>query len=215
MNKLHFSKSEAISFGWKKTKEHLGFFILLFVVVFGVSLFAAFLEEFLLIGVGVFGSMTGALITMGVNIIISMGFLNILLKIHDGKKAEIKDLFTCYTPFFSYLVASILYFMAVSLGLLLFIVPGIILMIKFWFFNYLIVDKNLGPVEALSKSYEITKGIKMNMFLFLAITGFIFFLGALAFFVGLLVAIPVASMAWVFVYRKLLSQMEESVAEVL
>lgn len=88
------------------------------------------------------------------------------------------------------------------------IVPGIILGIKFWFFDYFIMDKKVGPIEALKRSAELTSGVKWKLFLFfLALTG-INILGALLLLIGLFLTIPTTMMAAAFVYRKLLAQTE-------
>ena len=92
---------------------------------------------------------------------------------------------------------------AVIVGLILFIVPGIIIGIKLQFASYLVVDKNMGVVDALNKSSEMTKGIKMNLFLFGILLFLINVLGFLALIVGLLVTIPLSMVATAYVYRKL------------
>ena len=92
----------------------------------------------------------------------------------------------------------------VAVGLILLIIPGIYLAIKYQFFSFLIVDKNMGIMESFKKSEEMTQGVKMNLLLFsLALAG-INILGALVFLVGLIVTIPTTVMATVYVYRKLL-----------
>lgn len=108
------------------------------------------------------------------------------------------------TCFFKYLGALILYSLIVVVGTILFIVPGIIWGIKFRFFSYFIVeDENCGIIESLERSAQITQESKWNLFLFNIILGFIGLLGFLAFFVGILLAMPVTVMATVFVYYKL------------
>jgi uncharacterized membrane protein len=88
-------------------------------------------------------------------------------------------------------------------GLILLIVPGIYLGLKYQFFSYLIVDKELGVLDSLKESSQITQGVKWQLFGFsLALIG-INILGALAFGIGLLVTIPLTVVAHVFVYRKL------------
>jgi len=96
-------------------------------------------------------------------------------------------------------------------GTILLIVPGVIWAVKFQFFSYFIIDKGLGPIEALKKSSAITKGVKWNLLGFDLLIGGIALLGVLALLIGLLAAIPTAMIAMAFVYRKLLAQTEGGV----
>ena len=99
--------------------------------------------------------------------------------------------------------ASILYFLAIVAGLVLLIIPGIIAAIAFGFFQYVVVDKGVGPIESLKQSRTITRGARMKILLF-ALTSFgVTVLGFLFFIVGLLVAIPVTTLAGAWVYRQL------------
>ncbi len=56
-------------------------------------------------------------------------------------------------------------FLAIVFGLLWMIIPGIVLMLAWGQASYLIVDKNLDPMEALKTSYKITYGKKWTIFL--------------------------------------------------
>lgn len=188
-----FSKREAISFGWNVTKNNLGFFILLLILVFVISVASAVLN---------------AVISIIVEMLITIGLIKISLKFCDNEKANISDLFSSSHLFFNFLIGNLLYALISIGGFILLIIPGIIWAIKYGFFGYLIVDKGLGPIEALKESARITKGNKWNLFLFGILLGLINILGALALLVGLFVTIPTAMIANAFVYRKLLSQVE-------
>ncbi len=201
-----FSIKEAITYGWETVKANLGF-LLAFVIVAALiqyipALFAQWTQKsapplaFIL-----------KFVSWLMQMIISMGFIRMGLKFYEGGKGEWSDLYSSYPKLLNYIVASLLYGLIVFAGTLLLIVPGIIWAIKFQFFGFFIVDKNLGPIEALKKSSELSKGNISHLFLFgLAITG-VSLLGLLCFIVGLFVAIPVVLMASVFIYRKLDSQM--------
>ena len=137
-----------------------------------------------------------------------MGLVKVALRFCDQEKGRFSDLLSQRRLFFKYLFALILYGLIVFGGTLLLIVPGIIWGIKFWFFDYFVIDKKMGPIEALKKSYAVTTGVKWNLFVFfLALTG-INLLGALCLLIGLFATIPTTMVAWAFVYRKLLAQAE-------
>ena len=139
-----------------------------------------------------------------VNSIIAMGNINICLEFVDGKKPNLKDIF--YTKkLFNFILASIIRSVIIIVGFILFIIPGIIFSIKLQYSEYLIVDKQLDAVSSIKKSWEMTKGIKWNLFLFAILLGLINVLGILAFLVGLLITVPLTFVANAYVYRKLLS----------
>ena len=71
------------------------------------------------------------------------------------------------------------------------------------FFKYLIIDKGLGPIEALKESRRITTGQRWQLLLFVLILALLNILGALALFIGLFVTMPVTMIAMAHVYRGL------------
>ena len=91
----------------------------------------------------------------------------------------------------------------VFLGFLLLIIPGVIAATTFIFAPYLVVDKGLGPIAALKESARITKGNLPRVLALMGAITLISILGLVALIVGLLVAVPVVSVAYVSAYRRL------------
>ena len=213
-----FSKKEAIRFGWETMKSNFGF---LFLVVI-VSLLLGIFQEVLRIPADLLkGSPLILLIVLigvifwGLQRIVEMGIIKIVLKFCDNEKPAFSELFSCFHLFFNYLGGMVLYLLIVVGGIILLIVPGIIWAIRFQFFGYLIVDKGLGPVASLKKSFEITKGSALNLFLFGFLAMGVMLLGVLCLLAGILVAIPIVAVAFGFVYRKLLPKAEVTVEKVI
>jgi membrane-anchored glycerophosphoryl diester phosphodiesterase (GDPDase) len=202
-----FSKKEAIKFGFEIAKKKIKFFIILLLLVYGFSIFFSFLsnlvknESFL---ASFILNMAGNVISM----IFGLGLIKISLKLCDNKEPTFSDLISQYKLFFRYLFSTILYGLIVFGGLVLLIVPGIILSIRLGFFDYLIVDKNSRIFESLRKSWEITKGNTLNLFLFYILLGLINILGFFALIVGLFWSIPTSMIAKAFVYRKLIGNLK-------
>jgi len=207
MRPQKFSKSEAIRFGWTTTKNNLGFFIALLIVV-GLFYFVSDLIIELIKDEAPILSSIMSIVLWVLDIVIQMGLIRISLRFCDNEKGEFADLFSCFPLFFKYLFGSILYGLIVVGGMILLIIPGIIWGIKFQFFSCFIVDKGVGPIEALKRSSAITKGAKWDLFLFNLLLGLINLLGAICLLIGLFVTIPATMVAWAFVYRKLLAQTE-------
>ncbi|MFH0792198.1 MAG: DUF975 family protein, partial [bacterium] len=84
----------------------------------------------------------------------------------DNREGSFSDIYSCYPLFWKYLASSLLYGLIVFGGMILLIIPGIIWAYKFFFSQYLVIDKGLGPIAALKESSRITKGHKWNLFVF-------------------------------------------------
>lgn len=204
--KLEFSRNEAIGFGWKIAKKNIWFFVVIFVIVALVNMAPGSINNYTRDNLPVLAFILSIIVWV-VQMIVQMGMINIALKFNDDKKTEYADLFY-YTPIVNYIAGSILYGLIVVLGFILFIIPGIYFAIKYQFYSYLIIDKGFGPVAALKKSAEMTKGVKWNLFIFGLVLFGINILGALALLIGLLWTVPTSMVATAFVYRKLLSQVK-------
>jgi len=202
-----FSKKEAISFGWNITRNNFKLFVILVIISFLVPFVFGRIVDFLDDDYSVL-SFIVFIISWILSMIISLGLIKIVLNLLDNKEGKFSDLFSQFPIFFKYLFGYILYGLIVFVGFILLIIPGIIWGIKYQFFTYFIVDKNVGPIEALKRSSEITRGAKWDLFLFGLLLGFINFLGVLCLVIGLLVTFPITMVASAFVYRKLLSHIE-------
>jgi uncharacterized membrane protein len=139
------------------------------------------------------------------DLVIGIGLVSIALKFIDKKKPQYKDLFY-YKPIINYFLASLLTGLIVIGGLILLIIPGIYFAFRLKFAAYLVIDKNLGPVEAIKKSWKMTKGNVWNLFFFGILLGLINILGFICLLVGLFITVPLSMLATAFVYRKLLLQ---------
>ena len=160
MKTKKFSKSEAIRFGWNTTKNNLGLFIGLLMIeglIYVVPNTIIRKDNLVL-------SIVVNIIFWTFGLIIGMGFIKISLKFCDNEKPSISDLFSCFHLLFKALVGTILYAVIVFVGYILLIIPGIIWLIKFWFLIYFIVDKEIGPIEALKKVHRLPKVLNGTYF---------------------------------------------------
>lgn len=133
----------------------------------------------------------------------NMGVTKFYLNAHDNvETTRLKDLWAPH-PFVKYVLTILLFSVMFIVGLVLLIVPGIIVALVFGMCVYLVMDRGLGPIEALKESARITKGSRWKLFLLgLAIAG-INIVGLLALVIGLLVTVPVTILAGVHAYRVL------------
>lgn len=140
---------------------------------------------------------------------VSMGYLKSLLMIERGEKVEFQDLFGHTKYFGRYVVTSLLYGVLIGVGLILLLIPGIYLALKYSQAAMLVLDKDVRIGEAFTKSGMMTKGVKWKLVGFYLSIIIVALLGFLALGVGVLITVPVASLAVVVVYRKLLESSED------
>jgi len=212
MSPRFFSKSEAVLFGWDTLKKNFGFFLGLLAIVVAVNvLFGLVMSSFseeapkaLMVAVSV--------LSWILDFLISMGIIRITLKFCDREQTTYRDLFSAYRLLLNYIVGSIVYGIIVAIGLVFLIIPGIYLAVKYQFYDYLIVDKGMGPIDAVKRSGVLTEGVKRNLVLFWLMLMGINILGLLALGVGLIASVPVSWLANAYVYRRLQLQAENDQA---
>ncbi len=190
-----------IRFGWETFKKRPWFLIGVLVVAAAASFAVSYLTE--LFGRGGFGYFVGFVISVAAQTLIAMGVTAFLLKAHDSILSISFSELLHPNPFWNYLAETIIFGLAVMLGFVLLIIPGILVYLAYQFGDYIVIDRHLGPIEALKESARITRGYRWELlWLFLMIIG-LNILGALALLVGLLVTIPVSWLAIVRAYRTL------------
>lgn len=133
----------------------------------------------------------------------TLGFTKISLALYDTHKADYSLVFSCIHLAVKHFIASITYIMIVVCGLFLFIVPGIMWAIQFWFYPYCIADKGVGPFEALKMSSHLTSGKKQELGMFVALITLINAAAASCLAVGLIFTYPLSILASAYIFRRL------------
>lgn len=134
---------------------------------------------------------------------LSLGFTRICLDFYDYQTSTIKQLLSGLPFLLRGFITGLLFNIIVSLGTFFFIIPGIILAIKFGFWEQVLVDQNTGILESLKRSNALTQGAKWSIFGLLFIFVLINLLAMLFLGLGLLITYPAFSLAQTYVYRKL------------
>lgn len=190
-----FAKVDLVKEAWALFKKNLNLFALLVGVYIVYYLINGLLKDSAIL----------SLLLWVVSLILEIGSINLVLKLVDGKKGDIKDLYTYQDlpmRVFKNFVGSIFVGIAVVVGLILLVIPGIYLAVRLQFFTYYIVDKNAGIMDALKMSWDLTKNGKLNLFLFDVLLILLNFGGALLLGVGLLLTVPLSLTAMTLLYRK-------------
>jgi hypothetical protein len=211
-----FGVGEAISYGWNKYWQNVGMLLLITVLILVINV--AFSGLASVVGnafprikftsgdttysIGV-GFILAQIVNLVVGAVLAMGLIRATLAVTEGRKPDISMLFRS-EGLGAYVVASILVTLGVLIGFILLIVPGIILLIMWHFFGYVIVDNpETGAIDAMRRSAEITKGHRWALFgLGLLLIG-INFLGLLACCVGVIFTEGITAMTVAYAYKTL------------
>lgn len=151
----------------------------------------------------VLGQIVAQLVSLVLTSFLMVGWIRIWLAAARGGEPTFGMLLSGADRLLPMLGVMFLYYAAVGIGTLAFIVPGIILSVGLYFSMFYVADTNMGAIEALKASWEASSGQRMKMFLAgLAAMGLLM-AGALACLVGLLVAAPVSFIAAAVVYTRI------------
>lgn len=81
-----------------------------------------------------------------------------------NEKVEIKDMFSGFENYLNVVLANILVGFLVGIGIFFLIIPGIIVACRLAFVRYLVIDRQLDPIEAIKASWRMTRGHAWTIF---------------------------------------------------
>lgn len=138
----------------------------------------------------------------------SLLVIKALILVVRGKKVDAQVFENILPVTAKYIGLIFLYMLIILGGFLLLILPGIYFMLMFMFAPYLVIDKNMGPIEALKASKKITKGIKWDIIGFSAAMVVLMYSGIFALLVGLIITIPLSTIAYIVFYDRVAARLE-------
>jgi hypothetical protein len=198
-----FSVGDAISYGWTAYWQNVGVMLLLALAVFAVNIVIGGLSR---ANDSIAGVVLINLLSLVVGVIVAMGLIRASLAVCRGEKPRVGMLLET-DGFWWYLLASFFVGIGVVLGLICFIVPGIILAIMWHFFGYVIVENpETSAVDAMRRSAEITRGHRWQILGLGLLLVLINIAGALACGVGILFTYGITSITVAYAYRTLSGQ---------
>jgi len=150
----------------------------------------------------VLGAFAGQLFALWLNIGLAMLFLDVA----RGREASLGTLFRGGPCYLAVLLASILFTLIWLGGLLLLIVPGIIFALMFSQFFYLIIDRNVGIIESLELSKQITHGNKLMIFVLWLLAVGLSIAGFFMCCIGVVFTLPLASLMYAVAYLAMTGQ---------
>jgi hypothetical protein len=214
---------EAIRYGWKGFVANVGPFLLLgvlAVVVPGVISFAgsmvnaggSALADRTSSGVGVGFGLTGGLVGFVFSIaaqVVSLFFaaasIRGALDVTEGRRVDLGAAFSRWDRG-QVVFLAILLAVATMVGFVLCILPGLVVLFFTWYSNYFVVGNGQTAVEAIRSSFRFTADHLGNLILLFLLAVVIALVGACLCGVGLLVAMPVVTIAAAYTFRVLQGQ---------
>jgi hypothetical protein len=170
---------------WSLTLQHIVPLILLTLVLFGLIIF-----------------------TLGILApVVMAGYMqSILYMVRDGREPRIQDLFSQMNLFLPLLGFSVVVFVATTVGFILLVIPGILVMFGISFTCIymlpLMTDQKLGLIDAVKTSYAMSmRGSLADHFVMIIICFGIIMIGS-AVFIGSLFTQPLATIFLLLVYEE-------------
>jgi len=183
---------DAYNHGWKTIwKYFLELFLiglLIFIISIPINAFSFMVQDgsnWSLIVIFVFLSAAYGILILGP---LQYGMFYCYLKAARGENLQVKDLFDIKENYINVMLASLLTNVIIGIGIFMLVIPGIIFACKLAFVPYLVIDKKMDAIKALQKSWQMTDGYTVNIFVMGLLAIFIAIGGLLAFIIGVIIA---------------------------
>jgi hypothetical protein len=90
--------------------------------------------------------------------LIRVGWTKILLEMAAGGNPRFSELTKAMPWFWNFLIVNFLIGVATFVGSMLFVIPGLFVAVRTCLAPYLVVDRNMGPIEAIMESNKLVTG---------------------------------------------------------
>jgi hypothetical protein len=196
------SFSQSFGFGWEQIKKY-------FLYLFLATLIGAIAEipmgvvrdihqhltagwTFLWILSFLYGLLLLPIITYGIDLF--------FLKAIRSEPLDFKEIFIGFKYYVNIILAHLLATALIVLGFIFFIIPGFILACRLVFVPYLVMDRQLDPIKAVEKSWQMTYGHGWKIFGMGIVSFFLIILGLVLMIVGVLFSAMWISAAFASLY---------------
>ena len=202
MNRPSIDARRSIAIAWRIFKQRSALFVGILLAILGAWLI---LELIVITGqragivLWVVAHSAFLLFLAGVEV----GFLRICLGLFDGRDIAFGDAFRHLALGPKFLVGQLSYLLAVGLGLVLLIIPGVYLGVQYALFGFCLVDGETNPLRSFQRSSQLTAGVRSGLLATLVFLLALNVLGASLLGLGLFVTIPLSALTMTHAYRQL------------
>lgn len=220
MNTVSLSIKSILTESWKITIKHIWLFaasflafLLLYLLINALS--GGFNQpidpnlpplEQLKITLGRMVELKAVIGWLATNLLLSfftLGACRMAIRAVDGEESILAHFASSPRKILHFFLSNLIFNIVFLIGAALCIIPGFILAARLQLFGYFIVEEDCNAMEALSRSWECTKGKTWKLTWFLFLICILIFLSCIAFFVGSLIVVPMCIVAYAVIYRKL------------
>jgi hypothetical protein len=202
VNRNPISISQAVIFAWPAFKKRYVLFATVLLTIFGA--WAAL--EIVVIAGQRFGILLWAVAHLAFLIFfagIEVGFLQICLALYDGRDPTFADAFMHIALGPKLLAGQMLYLLMVAVGLVLLVVPGVYLGVRYALFGFCMAAGDANLIRSFQQSAILTTGTETYLLaIFVALLVFNA-LGASLLGLGLFITVPLSVLTMTAVYRQL------------
>lgn len=203
------SVSGSYGFAWNQLWKHFLYFLIIAIIVAFAEGITSGLKD---------SDSKLSLAVISVQLLVVAYWLLVLPVINYGadllylrgirdEKMEVEVLFQGFREnYLNIVLANFLTAAIVGIGIVFLIIPGIILGCRLVFVPYLVMDKNLEPVAAIEKSWEMTRGHTWTVFGMAMLAILIIIAGLICFIVGVIISAMWISAAFAALYHALDAQ---------
>ena len=138
-----------------------------------------------------------------IQVITFMLYTRVTLLCMDDEPAGVGDVLAGFKYALPFSISSLLFSTIVLIGCVMLLVPGVYLALSLGLYSFLVVDQSMGPIEALRRSFYITKGHILQLLFLYFVIAMVIFGGMICFVVGVIPAFIVSSVALGRCYRQL------------
>ena len=142
-------------------------------------------------------------IISAVSIFLGAGLFKVAITQLRTGRAEFGELFNIFDLAAPLFIAAILTAFATTIGLALCVIPGVIVSLGLSMTNPLIVDQKLDAIDAMKRSWDVTKDQLGGLLLLGIVLFLVNMVGACLCGLGIVVTLPLTYLTFAIVYRDL------------
>ena len=196
--------------GWRRIRPYFVEVLLITIAYFAVLAPAGALSE-AGDGAGRHGSGWEALALIYLILValpIKYGAAYAYMKAARGDNLKVSDMFDVFGNYLNAVLGNLFVFTVIGIGIVLFIVPGVVFACKLAFVPYLIVDRKMEVVEAVKLSWSMTSGHAWTIFLMALLSVPISIIGLACLGVGIIGSVILIGLAFGSLYHAVSSRQE-------
>lgn len=206
---------DTLNEAWQRTKGNKGTVwlgVLLYIIAYvGIAIVGALITGQSLTDPeanGAIGGLVYQVLLVAATAPLMAGMVMIGVKIARDEQVSGTEVFAHFDKVLPLAAATVLMYVLMTIGFILLVLPGIYLMVGYIMSMPLIVDKNLGPWQAMEVSRKAVTKHWFGVFGFMLVMFLLYLAGLMALVIGLIWAIPTLSIAFGILYRNMFGEHE-------